>query len=273
LAVSAELSAVALFKLLGWAFAEDGRKCKAFATRCEALGVAFDLDESKAGICKVTNTESRAVEISLEIHRILDAGSITQLEALKLRGRMQFAESQIYGRTGKRCVASLRDFACRRRSKVFGRDAMFLPLFVSLVKSGNPRKVGSKNKHTVVMFTDACYEPESRDRVCGLGGVLIDHFSGAKLFFSCVLDDSQRNVLGEANKKQIISKQKPFAQPWPTVSGLIALPRGKASCTLIMKVQFFLLSKDPPRTLWSMRWHKFLLKLKHMFVQVVGFQE
>lgn len=54
------------------------------------------------------------------------------------------------------------------------------------------------------MITDACYEPESRDRICGLGGVLIDALNGSTFFFSCVLDEPQRFILGEPNKKQII---------------------------------------------------------------------
>ena len=50
LAGSPELSAIALLKLLGWIFAEDGRKCNLFAVRCEALSVVFDLSDSNAGM-------------------------------------------------------------------------------------------------------------------------------------------------------------------------------------------------------------------------------
>ena len=114
---SAELTAGSLFKLLGWVFAEEGRKSKPFDIQCEALGVLFDLSLSKNGICQVTNTASRVEEISAEICRLIEQGHVTQIEAQKLRGRMQFAESQIYGRTGKRCIGALKDFACRRRTK------------------------------------------------------------------------------------------------------------------------------------------------------------
>jgi hypothetical protein len=40
--------------------------------------------------------------------------------------------------------------------------------------------------------------------VCGLGGVLVDVFTGAKLFFSCELSEEQRRLVGEAGKKRII---------------------------------------------------------------------
>ena len=49
---------------------------QAFDSTCEALGVIFDLKESCNFTCKVTNTASRIEEVSLEIQRILAAGSI-----------------------------------------------------------------------------------------------------------------------------------------------------------------------------------------------------
>eukprot|EP00435_Cladocopium_sp_Y103_P045509 s1035_g13.t1 len=117
---------------------------------------------------------------------------------------MQFAESQIYGRTGKRCIACLRDFACKRRSKIQKRDAFFLKLFLGLLKSGEPRTVSLEQDRSVVMITDACYERDSRQLVCGLGGVMVGEAKGLKFFFSCELNEDQRNMLGELNKKQII---------------------------------------------------------------------
>ena len=120
------------------------------------------------------------------------------------RGRMQFAESQIYGRTGKRCIGALKEFACRRRTNLLDREVTFLKLFMSLLKPEVPREVMTEHQQSVIIITDACYEKESRDRVCGLGGVLCDLFSGTNCFFSCQLNDEQRSLLGEPNKKQII---------------------------------------------------------------------
>jgi len=109
---------------------------------------------------------------------------------------MQFAESQIYGRTGKRCIASF--------SKIGDRDATFLKRFLSLLKSEEPRVVSVQNDFSVIIITDACYERDSRERICGLGGTLVDTASGVKLFFSCELSEDQRKILGEPSKKQII---------------------------------------------------------------------
>jgi hypothetical protein len=171
LSKNSELTAFVFFKLLGWIFAEDGRKCKPFSSSCEAFGVIFDLSESNNYTCKVSNTASRIEEISTEIQKLLNAGSITQVDAQKLRGRMQFAESQIYGRTGKCCIAWLKDFSCRRRSKIADRDGVYLKLFLSLLKSEESRVVFLQQSSSVVLIADACYERDARDLVCGLGGV------------------------------------------------------------------------------------------------------
>ena len=204
LAKSSELTAASLFKLLGWLFAEEGKKSRPFDSRCEALGVLFDLKDSNAGICYVMNTTSRVEELSAEIHRLIEQGTVTQLEAQRLRGRMQFAESQIYGRTGRRCIGALKEFACKRKTVLQPREVTFLRLFVSLLKSETPRQVATEYQPSVVILTDACYERESRDRICGLGGVLCDTLAGTKLFFSCQLDVEQRSVLGEQHRIQII---------------------------------------------------------------------
>ena len=84
------------------------------------------------------------------------------------------------------------------------RDATFLKLFLSLIKSDEPRIVSLQPPNSIILITDACYERESRELICGLGGTLIDTFTGTKKFFSCELTSDQRNLLGEQNKKQII---------------------------------------------------------------------
>ena len=78
-----------------------------FSETCETSGVFFDLSESPRGICNISNTAARVEEIKLEIQQILCIGFITQAEFQKVRGRMQFAHSQIYGGTGKRCARAL----------------------------------------------------------------------------------------------------------------------------------------------------------------------
>ena len=63
---------------------------------------------------------------------------------------MQFADAQIYGRTGRRCTRSLRDFACNRRSQIGPGDGFFLRSFMQLLQSGKPRLVEADDKDHIV---------------------------------------------------------------------------------------------------------------------------
>ena len=69
------------------------------------------------------------------------------------------------------------------------KKQFFVKLFVSLLKSDVPRQVSRDHVGSVVMIMDACYEEDSGDRVCGLGGTLVDSIRGVRLFFSCALDE------------------------------------------------------------------------------------
>ena len=118
LAKSSELTAGSLFKLLGWILAQEGRKCRPFNAQCEALGVLFELKDSCAGICYLTNAAARVDEISAEIHRLIEQGFVTQLEAQRLRGRMQLADSQIYGRRLGKDVLVLSETSLARENRL-----------------------------------------------------------------------------------------------------------------------------------------------------------
>lgn len=100
-----------LFKLLGWSFAEEGDKCVPFASVCETLGVSFDLRSSGLGIALVCNIDSKVTELCSDLQKVIDVGIRGAKQAQRLRGRMQFAETQMFGRTGRRCLKVFSAFA------------------------------------------------------------------------------------------------------------------------------------------------------------------
>ena len=153
--------------------------------------MVVNLEDTAKGLCKIFNTESRVAEVLEEEDRVAKAGTIIQTEAQALRGRLQFAQAQPYGRTGKRCIEALKDSTCRKGTKLVEHQILSLRLFVQLMQPGKPRTVDWDARKPVVMFTDACYERDAKDLVCGLGGTFIDQHSGCKLFFSCALNGEQ----------------------------------------------------------------------------------
>jgi hypothetical protein len=150
-------------------------------------------------------------ELVAELEKTVNAGEILQTEAQRLRGRMQFADSQLYGRTGKKCTKALREAASRRCTKLQDVDLRALKFFSTLFSNGKPRTVSWDSRPAIVIYTDACYERDSKELICGLGGVVVDGYTGDKFFFSVALDAEQRALLGEQTKKQIIFEAETFA--------------------------------------------------------------
>ena len=100
-----------LFRLLGWKYAIEGDKAQAFSSSFTALGIQIDLSNFPAGFVNFSNTPKRVDELSTSIARSLEKGTMTVLECQKLRGRMQFADSQLFGRAGKLCMKAISDHA------------------------------------------------------------------------------------------------------------------------------------------------------------------
>ena len=209
LASYTETTISTLFKLLGWAFAEDGDKCLPYANICEALGVLFDLKGSKAGSIFVCNTTNRVTELCGDIQEVLDAKTLSAKQTQRFRGRMQFAESQLFGRTGKRCMKVLSAFAEGYKHKLGEKDLFFLSLFKQLLLENVPREIRALNQGNVTVFTDACYERDEQHWPRGLGGVIC--FCRQVQNFSLPVDKPGRDILGEHCKKQIIFEAETLA--------------------------------------------------------------
>ena len=158
LAACTESTVVTLFKLLGWVFAEDGDKCVPFADACDALGVFFNLGSSNLGCALAQNTEVRVAELCADLQAVLKEGHLGAKQAQRLRGRMQFGEAQMFGRTGRKCLRVLSEFAEGHKYKLQSKDILFLELFQQLLSSNVPREVRSFGEQHAVIFTDACYE-------------------------------------------------------------------------------------------------------------------
>jgi hypothetical protein len=205
----AESTVISLFRLLGWAFAEDGDKCQPFSNSCEALGVAVDLSNSCMGRAFIRNTDARIQELCADLQAVLDEDKLNAKVAQRLRGRMQFAESQLFGRTGRRCLKVLGEFAEGRRLRLQCKDKFFINLFKELLQCNVPREVCALGHSNVIVFTDACYERDSLTWPCGLGGVFCE--GNERFYFSLEVNEHVRSILGELVKKQIIFEAETLA--------------------------------------------------------------
>ena len=75
------------------------------------------------------------------------------------------------------------------------KDRLFLGLFAKVLKQNIPREVRAAETLNAVVFTDACYERNSVDWPCGIGGVFF--FQQEACFFSLKVNAAAREALGE----------------------------------------------------------------------------
>lgn len=107
-----------------------------------------------AGFVELRNTEQRKEELVGEIDSILTAGKMSKQQALKLRGRMQFAKSQIWSRSAKLCLSAITDHAYSGSGDVITSpcELCLVALRESLISS-QPRIVSAVWASPLFVFT------------------------------------------------------------------------------------------------------------------------
>eukprot|EP00435_Cladocopium_sp_Y103_P010348 s3380_g2.t1 len=161
-----------LMDLLGWRFSKKPAKRLSMAKSFDALGVVFDMEYSQSCRIVVRNKPSRVEQIRNDIDMILQSGRFSTAAAMSLRGRLQFAESQTFGR-----AVMLHMRTCHQRAVgcVNGNmltDSMMSELLWAkqFVLSCPPRILkGHVHGDRVLIFTDACLEDSNQ--IAGVGMV------------------------------------------------------------------------------------------------------
>ena len=151
----------AFFSLLGWEIADD--KGSAFDSCAKALGVIFDLSSCNSGIVYVKNTVERQRELESFIDGILQRGKLQRGELAVLRGRLWFANNQVFGRHTRILFGEL-TLMSRHPAGSFldHRMTEVLVQFKRCVCQGPPRSLQCLHRDTFHLFRG----------VAGLGGVL-----------------------------------------------------------------------------------------------------
>ena len=100
-----DVCASLLFQLLGWKLSEE--KLFSYSTCCKVLGIEQDLTHSPSGRVSLANTDARREELTTFLKHTLEEGALGKNEAERLRGRLQFASNQLFGRRFKNCLKDL----------------------------------------------------------------------------------------------------------------------------------------------------------------------
>ena len=200
------------FKLIGWDFAASGDKAPDFSDLFQALGVVLDVRSMGRGLTTVGNTDSRREELIQTLLDVLDKGSLSRHEALRLRGRLQFAAGNLFGRIAKCALSVITQHAYSTlSSRLSDQASLALRLHVRLLKLGRPRELRPSSNTVMYIQTDASFEPSPDGDSVGIGAVLFDQSGKPVKFFSQKLTDDMVKVINPTGKLNAIFECEFFA--------------------------------------------------------------
>jgi len=171
-----------LFQLLGWNVSTEPEKNHPFSKTFQALGVVVDLSPLGDGYFCIGNTQSRKDELTERIDLVMAADKLGPAEALSLRSRLLFAESQIFGRTAKRALQIVGEVGLGTStvSPLSPQLKTSLEWLRDRVLQQPPRRISVEDAPTLILFLDGACEEDSGQKT-SIGGLLCD-MSGRGLF-------------------------------------------------------------------------------------------
>ena len=180
----ADMCVQMLFDLLGWKLSAE--KLLPYHSLCKVLGVELDLSKTPDLVFDVANTESRKRELVKTLDEVLSSRKLSRHDSEKLRGRLQFASGQLFGRRIRNCMNALNAHAREGRQLVDDSLAASLEVIKFLIANQRPRQVTVSHEKFAHLYVDASFAPGKHS---GLGGLLYDQGGAVLGFFSEQIQD------------------------------------------------------------------------------------
>ena len=158
-----------IFSLLGWKVSIH--KLLPFASICKVLGVQLDLRQSGDSLCLISNTTERVEELVQDIANILSAGALPKVEGERLRGRLQFASAQVFGRKLKRLLKVLSNHVTSGRKSLSKLTGECLEQISVILTLNIPRRVVASQSDILHIYVDASFNEAD---FSGIGGLIIE---------------------------------------------------------------------------------------------------
>ena len=199
-ASSTDLAVDGLFSLLGVSYAKTGDKNKPFAPVFRALGVEIDLSEISERRVYFKHTPERKAELVAALDGFLQSGRMSAKEAESLKGRLQWFDSFVFGRSASLALHILGS-ACARGSSSQTVDHELrraLTFLRECVHGAQPLVLTPAVGRTFLIFTDGACEGDTH-KVGTVGGVLADSSDKCLSYFGATVPlDFVRKLLSHS---------------------------------------------------------------------------
>ena len=181
---STGLAVEMLFELIGVDFARTGKQATEFGHVVKTMGLQLNLHDPQARVT-VGHTEDRKTELAADLKQIISDGFVESKFAERLKGRMQWFEGYVFGRTAQLGLRTLNDIALRSSKvvKLTVAELSILNKLLDRVSPARPIIISARTLSTWYIFTDgACQGVYEKDG--GVGGVLVNPSGIIAMFFS-----------------------------------------------------------------------------------------
>ena len=174
----------------------------------KVLGVQLDLRQSGDSLCLVSNTTERVEELVQDIDNILSAGTLPKAEGERLRGRLQFASSQVFGRKLKRLLKVLSNHVAMGRKSMSDLTKECLIQVSTILTRSSPRRVVASQSDILHIYVDAAFNEVDYS---GIGGLIIDMHGDCLSFFSAKVEKEMIDAIVSRGQRTIIQELEMLA--------------------------------------------------------------
>ena len=195
-----------LFNILGWKLSVE--KLVDYYTTCKVLGVEFDLKMSGDGLSFVYNTDERIEELCNSLNAVIEAKTLRKSEGERLRGRLQFACGQLFGRAARNHIRVLSNHIKSSKNRLCDDTVEALCLIRNQIRLNIPRRlVGSLADH-IHIYVDASFD---EGKYSGIGGVVYCSSGQPVAFFSESMDHDFLSLVKAGCKENVIQELEMLA--------------------------------------------------------------
>ena len=181
--------ATGLMSLFGFVYSEE--KLLPFERSAEILGVVFDLSRSGEGRVSISNKPSRVEELNDALLQILNAKFVIPTAMPSVLGKLQYADSHVWGRAGRLALADLRELGHTSPTKVLLEESQLqaFEILRQRLCSGRPKTfLADVVEKPVLIFTDGALEYEGEVAKATIGGVCLRPGGDCEIFGAAVPD-------------------------------------------------------------------------------------
>ena len=200
-----------LMSLFGFVYSEE--KLAPFDYTAEILGVVVDLSKASQRKISISNKPSRVEELNLALGDILKSGVVVPNQLPSVLGKLQYADSHVWGRAGKLALADLRELGNTAPTAVRlgGTQIKAFEILQERLCGGKPKSfIADDMEKPVLLFTDGALEYDTGEPHATIGAVCLFPDGSSEVFGSEV-PSAVLDVWRQGGKSHVIGLVELYA--------------------------------------------------------------